>query len=251
MAKVIAITTQKGGAGKTTTAAATAAGLSLKGYRTLLIDLDNQRNLTYAAGADHSGATALEVLTGEAAAADAIQHTAAGDIIAASKALAGADALLTDTGKEYRLKEALEPIQALYDYIIVDTPPTLGILTVNALTACNSVVIPSHADFFNLHGVLELAETINPVRKYCNPGLTIAGILLTQYNPRTVFSQELAKTAQQIAQSMGTKVFHATIRNAVAVTEAQNNQQTLYQYAPRAKVTADYTAFIEELLQEG
>ena len=230
MSKVYTITNQKGGAGKTTTALAVAAGLSLKGYSVLSIDLDAQSNMTYTA--------------------DAIQKTESGGIIPASKALAGADAFITDTGKEYRLKEALEPIRGEYDYIIIDTPPALGILTINALTACDSVIIPAQADIYSLQGIEQLAETMKPVKKYTNPDLTIEGILLTRYSPRSVLSREVAELAQQIAGKLGTKLFRATIREAVAVKEAQISQQSLYSYAPKAKVTEDYSRFIAELLGE-
>ena len=250
MSKTLAIINQKGGVGKSTTAEALAAGLSLKGYKTLSIDLDAQSNMTYTAGAKTDGATALGVLTGEVGIAAAIQHTDSGDIIAASKALAGADAFITNTGKEYRLKEALEPIRAEYDFIIVDTPPALGILTINALTACDSVIIPAQADIYSIQGIEQLAETMKPVKKYTNPALTIEGILLTRYSPRSVLSREVAELAEKIAAKLGTKLFKATIREAVAVKEAQISQQSLYSYAPKAKVTEDYSRFIAELLGE-
>ena len=248
--KTIAIINQKGGVGKSTTAAQLASGLSLKGYKTLSIDLDAQGNLTYSFGASTDGATALGVLTGEVKTADAIQHTEQGDIIPANKALSGADAFISDTGKEYRLKEALELISGQYDYCIIDTPPALGILTVNALTACDSVVIPAQADIYSLQGIEQLAETIKPVKKYCNPALTIEGILLTRYSPRSVLSRDIADLAGQLAEKLGTKLFTATIREAVAVKEAQINQQSLYTYAPKAKVTEDYTAFVAEIIRE-
>lgn len=248
--RIIAIINQKGGVGKSTTAATLAAGLSLKGYKTLSIDLDAQGNLTYTAGAKTNGATAPGVLTGEVKAEDAIQHTPSGDIIAANKALAGADAFIADTGKEYRLKEALESLQAAYDYIIIDTPPALGILTINALTACNSVIIPAQADIYSLQGIEQLADTMKPVKKYCNPNLKIAGILLTRYSSRSVLSREVAELAEQLADKLGTKLFKTTIREAIAVKEAQISQQSLFDYAPKAKVTEDYRAFIEELLEQ-
>lgn len=250
MSRVYAVINQKGGVGKSSTAATLAAGLSLKGYKTLSIDLDAQGNLTYTAGAKTNGATALGVLTGEVKAEDAIQHTPSGDIIAANKALAGADAFISDTGKEYRLKEALESLQAAYDYIIIDTPPALGILTINALTACNSVIIPAQADIYSLQGIEQLAETMKPVKKYCNPALQIEGILLTRYSPRSVLSREVAELAEQLAAKLGTKLFKTTIREAIAVKEAQISQQTLYSYAPKSKVTEDYTSFIQELIGE-
>lgn len=246
---IYTVATQKGGVGKTTTAAALWAGLSLKGYKCLAIDLDPQCNLSFTAGADTTRKTALSLLTGEAPAEETIQQTAAGDIIPASKSLAGADAFITDTGKEYRLKEALEPIQARYDYIVIDTPPALGILTVNALTACNSVIVPAQADIFSLQGIDQLQATIDPVRKYCNPTLHIEGLLLTRYNARTALSRDVSEIMQQLAQKLGTKVFNTTIREGIAVKEAQISQRTIFDYAPKAKVTDDYRAFIEEILK--
>lgn len=247
---VYAIINQKGGVGKSTTAAALWAGLSLKGCKTLAIDLDAQCNLSYTAGADTAHKTALSLLTGENPAEDTIQHLPTGDIIAASKSLAGADAFITDTGKEYRLRESLEPLSAVYDYVIIDTPPSLGILTINALTACNSVIIPAQADIFSLQGIDQLNETIKPVKKYCNPALTIEGILLTRYNGRTALSRDITTYTQQLAAKLGTKVFDTTIREGIAVKEAQLNQQSIFDYAPKANVTNDYRAFIDEL-QEG
>lgn len=245
---VYAVINQKGGVGKSTTAAALWAGLTSRGYKALAIDLDAQGNLSYTAGADSKHKTALSLLTEEATASETIQHTAAGDIIAASKALAGADAFITDTGKEYKLKEALEPIAGLYDYVVIDTPPALGILTINALTACNSVIIPAQADIYSLQGIEQLIETIKPVRKYCNPELAIEGILLTRYNYRLVLTKDITSYMQQLASRLETKVFDRPIREGIAVKEAQISQKSLFEYAPKANVTADYIAFIDELL---
>lgn len=250
MSKTLAVINQKGGVGKSTTAATLTAGLSLKGYSTLLIDLDAQGNTSYTAQANTDGATILGVLAGEVTAKAAIQHTASGNIIPASKALAGADAFIADTGKEYRLKEALEPIKGEYDYIVLDTPPALGILTINALTACESVIIPAQADIYSLQGIEQLAETMKPVKKYCNPALEIEGILLTRYNPRSVLNREIAETAGRLARKLGTRLFKTAIREGIAVKEAQINQQTLFDYAPKAKVTDDYRRFITELLEK-
>ena len=248
MAKIISIINQKGGVGKSTTAEALLSGLTLKGYKTLAVDLDAQGNLTYAVGANSQGATTLGVLTREVDAGDAVQHTPSGDIIPGNKALAGADAFITDTGKEYRLKEALEGRAGEYDYILIDTPPALSILTINALTASNSVIIPAQADIYSLQGIEQLAETIQPVKRYCNPTLEIAGILLTRYNKRSILGQEVAGLARQIAQRLNTKLFDTTIREAIAIKEAQISQKSIYKYAPNAQVTKDYEAFIEELV---
>ena len=249
MAKIIAVINQKGGVGKSTTAAAVAAGLSLKGFKVLSIDLDAQGNLSYTYGADGKKPSILGVLIGDVKAADAIQQTGSGDIIPSNKSLAGADAFISDTGKEYRLKEAIEDIQTMYDYIIVDTPPALGILTVNALTACNSIIVPAQADIYSLQGIEQLAETIKPVKKYCNAALKIEGILLTRYNPRSILSRDIAEIAGQIADKLDTRLFKTTIREAIVVKEAQISRKTLYDYAPTANVTADYMSLIDELLE--
>lgn len=246
----IAILNQKGGVGKSTTAQVLAAGLTLKGYRVLTVDLDPQGNTSFSLGANRDGATALGVLLGEVKPEDAIQHTKHGDILAGSRALAGADAYLTDIGKEYKLKEALDPVKGQYDYIVIDTPPALGILTTNALTTCKKVIIPAQADIYSLQGIADLASTISSVKKYCNPDLEIAGILFTRYSSRSAFNKELADLAGELAENLGTKVFKATIREAVAVKKAQAAQQSLFEYEPKANVTEDYRAFIEELLGE-
>ena len=247
--KVYAIINQKGGVGKSTTAAALWAGLSLKGYKALAVDLDAQANLSFIVGADTSGKTALSLLTGEAPAAETIQRLEAGDIIPASKNLAGIDAVIEGTGREYRLKEALEPIKTRYDYIVLDTPPQLGMMTINALTACNSVIIPAQADILSLQGIEQLAQTMQPVKKYCNPGLDIAGILLTRYNSRAALTRDLTEYTQQLAEKLNTRVFSNPIREGIAVKEAQINRRTLFDYAPKAKATEDYTAFIEDLIK--
>ena len=168
----------------------------------------------------------------------------------AGTALAGADAFLTEIGKEYKLKEALEQVGGGYDYIVIDTPPALGILTINALTACDSVIIPAQADIYSLQGIADLADTIKQIKKYCNPALTIEGILFTRYSSRSAFNKELAELAGELAAKLGTRVFTTTIREAVAVKKAQAVQQSVFEYEPRAKVTEDYRAFIEELLGE-
>ena len=251
MKKIVSIINQKGGVGKSTTAESLAAGLSLRGYKTLAVDLDAQGNLTYTFGADNTGATVLEVLTGDATAAEAIKHTQSCDVLPANKALAGADAYIKETGKEYRLKEALENVADQYDYIIIDTPPALGILTVNALTACQSVIIPSQADIYSIQGIEQLSETMKPVKKYCNPGLEIEGILLTRYSARSVLSREVADMLEELAAKLGTKLFKTKIREAIAVKEAQISQQSLFEYSPKAKPTEDYNALIDELTGEG
>lgn len=245
--KTVSVINQKGGVGKSTTAEMLISGLSLKGFKVLAIDLDAQGNLSYSLASDSNSPTILEVLTEEISAKDAIKHARA-DIISSNKALAGADAFIADTGKEYRLKEALEKIEKKYDFCIIDTPPALGILTINALTASGSVIIPAQADIYSLQGIENLEETIKAVKKYCNPNLKIEGILLTRYNPRTILSREVSEMAEKLAKKLETKLFKAKIRDAVAVKEAQISQESLFKYAPKSNVTQDYESFINEFL---
>lgn len=249
MTKAVAIINQKGGVGKSTTALELGAGLLLRGYRVLFVDLDAQGNLSYTLGASTKGYNALGVLQQPETASAEIQHTGQGDIIASSPALAGADTLITETGKEYRLREALEAVRGRYDFVVIDTPPHLGILTVNALAACDSVIIPARADIYSLQGIDQLSETMKPVKKYCNPALTVEGILLTQYSPRSIVSREVAELAEIMAGKLGAKLFKTTIREAVAVREAQISQRSLTSYAPKSKVAEDYSRFVEELLE--
>ena len=247
--KTIAIINQKGGVGKSTTAFTLASGLKNKGYKTLCIDMDAQGNLSYTANANDDLLTIYDLLAEDADINQAIQHTKNFDLIASSKALSGADGFITDIGKEYKLKEILESVKNDYDYIIIDTPPALGILTVNALTACDSVIIPAQADIYSLQGIEQLSKTIQPIKKYCNDKLKIDGILLTRYSPRAILSREVAEIANDLAQNLNTKVFKSTIREAIAVKESQINKQSLFDYAPNSNVTNDYLNFVNELLK--
>ena len=246
--EVIAITNQKGGVGKSTTANAIGAGLTRSGKKVLYIDLDPQCNLSYSLKATGKPLTAMEVLTGTATAQEAILATDQGDIIPASQMLATADLIINQTGKEYRLAEALDPIRSEYDYILIDTPPALGILTVNALTAADSVIIPAQADIYSLQGISQLEDTIRTVKKYCNQKLTIKGILITRYSARAVLNRDLSDLLKQKADQMETKLFNTKIRECIALKEAQATQADIFSYNSRSNAAMDYKALLEEML---
>ena len=246
--KTISIVNRRGGVGKTATAHAVGAGLALKGYKVLYIDLDSQCNLTYDVGAKPAPLTSMEVLSGTATAEEAIQHTEGGDIIPASPSLAIADTAIEGTGKEHRLREAIEGLE--YDYIIIDTPPALGVLTVNALTASDSAIIPAQAEVHSLQGIALLYEAIEAVQKYTNPNLKIAGILITRYNGRAILSKDMRANLEDTARDLGTKLYSTPIRECIAIKEAQAVQRDIYSYAPRSNATKDYSALLEELLEE-
>lgn len=249
----IAVIAQKGGVGKSTTAQAIGVGLSkYRTARVLFIDTDAQGNLSRSMEADYSGTTggdALEVLTGRTTAEESIQHTAHGDIIASSPALSGADREpeLTKVGREYRLRKALEAVSALYDYCIIDTPPALSIITVNALTAADRAIIPAHADDYSLEALERLRETIETVKAYCNHSLQVDGILLTRFNGRAILSREIAEMIAQAAEKLETRLYQTKIRECTAVKEAQALREDIYSYAPRCNAAKDYRALLDEI----
>lgn len=251
MKETIAIVNRRGGVGKTATAHAVGSGLAHRGYKVLFIDLDSQCNLTFDTGAKTAPPTSMEVLSGTATAEEAIQHTEGGDIIPASPSLAVADTTIEGTGKEYRLQEALEPLRGVYDYIIIDTPPALGVLTTNALTACDSAIIPAQAEVHSIQGIGLLYEAVQAVRKYTNPELSIKGILVTRFKGRAILSRDMRDSLEEVAKNLGTRVFTTPIRECIALQEAQASQKDIYTYAPRSNATEDYTAIVEEILEGG
>jgi len=246
MAKTLTVTQQKGGTGKTTTAHAIGAGIARRGGKVLYIDLDPQGNLTYTLAADPSQPGTLEILTRQTEAAAAIQHTPQGDIIPARQTLATAEMALTQTGKEHRLAEALKPIQGAYTHIIIDTPPALGTLTINALTAADDVIIPCLADAYSIQATGQIADTIATVKQYCNPRLQIAGLLITRYNPRQILTRDTAALLERAAAALNTRVFRTRIRETVIIREAQARQTDIFTYAPKSNAAADYDAAISE-----
>jgi chromosome partitioning protein len=250
VAITIAIINQKGGVGKSTSALSIGIGLSRKGYQVLFIDLDAQGNLSHTMGSDNVSLGAMEVLCKKVSAEQAIQRTIQGSIIASSPALAGADIAITEVGKEYRLKEALDALQADYDYIVIDTPPSLGILTVNALTACNGCIIPAQPDIYSLQGIIQLYGTLQTIRKYCNPSLRIMGILLIRYMGRTVITREVTKMMEQTAKQLKTKLYTTRIRECIAIKESQTARQNIFDYAPNSNAAMDYTMLVEEIIKE-
>jgi chromosome partitioning protein len=238
--KTLAVVNQKGGVGKSTTAAAIGDALRDSGAAVLFVDLDAQGNLTHTLGAAPNGGS-LAAMKGTAE----VQHTDRGDVLASAPALAAADITITETGKEYRLREALQKLS--YDYCVIDTPPTLGILTVNALTAADGAIIPAQADIYSLQGIAQLASTTDAVRKYCNPGLKLLGILITRYNGRAVIRREAADALKQTAKKLGTQLFDTRIRDCTAIVEAQARRESIFTYAPKSNAARDYRAFTDEL----
>lgn len=249
--KTIAIFNRKGGVAKTATAHALGAGLTHKGYSVLFIDLDPQTNLTYELRADEEAPiNSMEVLRGNITAEEAIQHTEGGDIIGGSEELALADIELNPRNvyrAEYRLRNALEPLAGSYDYCILDLPPALGVLAINALTASNSVVIPTWAGRHSLRGLKLLHDTIRVVQEKTNPDLEIAGILITLFRTDTILAKDMKKNAEETGKKLGIKVFKTPIRENTDVGEAQAMQRDIFTYSPRSIGAKDYQDFVDEM----
>lgn len=250
MAKIIAITNQKGGVGKTTTAMNFGVGLRLHGKRVLLIDMDPQCSLTYIMGGNSDGYTVQDlILDPSIDVMAAVQRVQEGSLIPANRELGSLDMLLTQNDRAFRLSEALKQLKPYYDYIIIDSPPALGVLTVNALTAADGVIVPALADIFSLQGVGELYSTIQAVKEYCNPDLQLYGILLVRVSPRRLLDRSMREMLEDTAKQIGSRVFESAIRELVAVREAEAERQSIFAYAPRSKQTKDYEKFLNEYLE--
>lgn len=247
MKEIIAVINQKGGVGKSTTVFALGEGLILKGYKVLFIDLDAQGNLSYAMKSNNEYGNSFDILNGDLE-NNFIQSTDSGDLICSSPKLATADISLTSTGKEYKLKESLNSFVNTYDYIIIDTPPALGILTINALTAATSVIIPAQTDIYSIQGIGQLYKTIQAVKRYTNSNLKIKGILLTRYNSRSVLSRELKQMIENTAKELETIVFNTKIREGIAIKESQAMRKGIFEYAPKSNPAQDYQLFVNEIL---
>lgn len=245
---VLAIANQKGGVSKTTSTQAITTLLNKQGKKTLAIDLDPQGNLSFAMKANLDGTpTIYNVMKGELKAEEILQSTESGDILPANILLSGSDTEFTSTGREYLLKEAIQDISKKYEYIIIDCPPALSVLTINAFVTSNFIVVPSIADVFSLQGITQLNNTIQSVKKYCNPSLRVAGILLTRFNQRTNLSNHIQKLLDNATVSMETILFDTFIRNSVSVQESQYQRENMIDYDGKSNAMLDYAKFLNEL----
>lgn len=251
MAKVFVLTNQKGGVGKTTSCCALIAGLASKGNKVLGVDLDPQGNLGFSLGLEiDDGHTVYEVLKGEVPVMTAIRRTEICDVLTSNILLSGAELEFTGSGRESILKHQLEPVMNFYDYIVIDTPPALNVLTVNAYAAGDYLIIPMVPEILSLLGLSQLKETITTVQETINPNLHILGILLTKYNKRTLLAQEVNEMAQNLAGQIGTTVLNTKIRSSVSAAEAPAQGENIFKYAPRSNPAADYRALVKEILEK-
>lgn len=251
MARIIAIANQKGGVGKTTTCVNLAAALADMNYNTLLIDLDPQGNASVGCGIDtrQLEISALEVLQAECEVPDAVVHIEklAMDILPSNADLTAAEiSLLQVDGREFRLRAALEKIAHRYAWIIIDCPPSLNMLTLNALTAANSVLIPMQCEYYALEGLASLLDTIEQVRNSVNPGLDIEGIVRTMYDTRNNLS---GAVSEQLTENFGDKVYRTLIPRNVTVAEAPSYGLPVLRYAPASRGALAYLGLAGELLR--
>ncbi|SRR5258706_4063632 len=256
----IALMNQKGGVGKTTTCVNLGAALARRGLRVLLLDMDPQANLTVHLDIrpDALERSIYDVLGGRCTLAEALRPTSTlgMDVVPASLDLAGAEMeLVSAVGREQVLKEAVDRLEAAgagtvdpYDYLLVDCPPSLGLLAVNALTAVREVIVPLQAEFFALQGMARLREVVGLVEKRLNPGLAVLGILPSMLDSRTTLSREVLA---EIRGYFGTAVFGTAIRRNVKLAEASSHGRTVFEYAPDSNGAADYAALAEEVLRRG
>lgn len=250
--KIVSISNIKGGVGKTTTAAVLAVGLAEKGYRVLLIDSDPQANLTMCfiqEQADEKPSLYHVYSNGETIDNVKVEVKDNLDLVIGDFELCNADLQFVKAGRLKMLQKAIRNINTKYDFIIIDTPPNLGILSLNAFIASDYMVVPMSADSFSLKGVRLLKETLDDVADETEKELPVAGILLTRYNNRTNVSKLLENSLNSAAELLGTKVFESRIRQAVVLQESQIAREDLFSYAVNAKVTEDYRGFIDEFLE--
>ena len=242
--KVISIINQKGGVGKTTTAHNLAVGLRLKKKKVLLLDLDAQCNLTLLQQANNNTNNIHAVLKGAIPIHEAIEN----DFVAGSKELVK---LKNSPGTEKILKRILQAVTDDYEYVIIDTPPALGIITINALTASDYIIITCTADLLPIQGLNDLYKTVQVVRKKSNPNLKILGILVTRFNKRTVLSKKMLTSLNNIATRIKTKIFDTKIRDSIVIKEAQAQKEKtdIFSYAKYSNVGKDYRKFIDEVLE--
>ena len=250
MKKIIAITNQKGGVGKTTTALSLLGALQQRGYRTLGVDLDPQGSLGFSTGLDIENAiTVYDVLKGTHTVQEAIVKTdGLGDMIPSNILLSTAELEFNVPGREFLLRNQLDQVRNQYDYIIIDTPPALNVLTVNAYVAAEGLIIPMAPEILSLLGISQIRETVDTVRRYYNPNLEVLGILLNRYSLRLVLNREVEEMTRSIAKKLDTKVFRTKIRSSVAVAESPAHGESVMSYAPRSKPALDFNALLNELM---
>ncbi len=249
MAKIIALANQKGGVGKTTTAVNLAAAVSEKGKKVLLCDFDPQGNATSGFGIDPRKLeiTIYDLIVKDIPPAQGIHKTKWVDVIGANVNLAGAELDLIELQeREYRLRTVLRSLAEQYDYIFIDCPPSLGLLTVNCLCAADSVVVPLQCEYYALEGLTQLMSTIKTIKKVLNPGIVIEGVLLTMFDGRTNLSMQVV---EEVKKYFGSTVYATVVPRNVRLSEAPSHGQPITAYDRYSRGAEAYMALAEEFLE--
>lgn len=250
MGKIISFANQKGGVGKTTSCVNIAASLGLLGHKVLIIDLDPQGNTTSGVGVSKKGlrASTKELLSGEKTAKEVVVETPYQNlhVIPTNTALAGAEFDLFDFDEsEFRMKSALKEIREEYDYVLIDCPPSLGMLTINAFAASDGVIVPMQCEFYALEGLSQLMITINRIKRLYNPELTVSGILITMYNKRLLLSMQVVAELEKHYED---KLFDTKISRNVKLTEAPGFGKPAYYHDKSSKGAKEYLEVAKELV---
>lgn len=249
-AQVWAVANQKGGVGKTTTVVNLAASLVHLGKKVLIVDLDPQGNATTGSGVNKTSIKhgAYGVLLCEAEVHEAVSHSKTGgyDVLGANRALAGAEVeLVQEIAREMRLKNALAQVAEQYDYVLIDCPPTLTLLTLNGLVAADKVLVPMVCEYYSLEGISDLVATVRKIRMAINPKLAIGGVVRTMFDKRSLLAQEVS---EQLTQHFGKELFDTVIPRNVRLAEAPSHGMPALVYDPKARGTLAYLDLAQELL---
>lgn len=251
MPQIIAITNQKGGVGKTATASSIISGLTLRGKKVLGIDLDPQGALSFCLGVSSlSTKTIFDVFKETYPLESVILKTKYGDIAPANNLLNGSDFKFIIKEKEYLLKKAIETVSNNYDYIIIDTPPALNLLTLNAFVAADELIIPTNLDILSVLSVSQLKETVDVVRNYFNSSLEIAGILITKYNDNKSLALSMETSIRNLSKMFNTSVIQVKIHEDDSVLESPAYAQSIFEYAPTKSPAIDYANLVDLIIKK-
>lgn len=246
MSKVISISNHKGGVGKTTSVINIGAGLNKLGKKILLIDLDPQANLSQSLGIIEPGKTIYGALRGEYS-LQPIEIVKGLDIIPSTLDLSGAEVEMSgEAGREYILRELIDPLRGSYDYILIDNPPSLGLLTINSFTASDEVFIPLQAQYLALQGLTKLIEVVDKIKRRLNKELRIGGVFITQYDSRKVLNRDVVAT---IEAHFKNEVFKTKVRDNIALAEAPAQGLDIFRYNPKSYGAEDYLSLSKEILK--